>query len=244
MRSQGEGVSSGGVSGGPCRAVVVVLLAAAAMVGAAGPAFAHSRLEGSDPPDGAGLDAGPARVVLTFDEDMPPGFDAVSVIGPDGKAWQDGEVTTSGSTVSVAVAPLGPAGRYQVGYRVVSADGHPVEGSTSFTLTKAGPGTPPARPAPATAGHRRHPAAVARSGRGSWRRPWRSPPRRSRLCAWGGRESLPRRVSPPSRRASRRTDRAGPAGNRSGSRTRRCRWLPADGSLMVPPVVLSRIVPH
>ena len=138
--------------GGLRRAVVVVLLAAAALVGAAGPAFAHSRLEGSDPPDGAGLDVGPARVVLTFDEDMPPGFDTLSVIGPDGKAWQDGEVTTSGSTVSVAVAPLGPTGRYQVGYRVVSADGHPVEGSTSFTLTKAGTGTPPAQPAPATSG--------------------------------------------------------------------------------------------
>jgi hypothetical protein len=128
------------------RAVVVVLLAAAAMVGAAGPALAHSQLVSSDPPDGAGLDAGPPRVALTFDEDMPPGFDVVTVVGPDGKAWQDGQVVTSGPVVSVPVAPLGPAGRYQVGYRVVSGDGHPVEGSTSFTLTKAGSGTPPAQP--------------------------------------------------------------------------------------------------
>ena len=60
-----------------------------------------------------------------------------------------GEVSTSGPTVSVPVAPFGPAGRYQVGYRVVSGDGHPVEGSTTFTLTKAGPGTPPAQPAAA-----------------------------------------------------------------------------------------------
>ena len=134
--------------GGLRRAVVVVLLAAAALLGAAGPAFAHSQLLGSDPPDGAGLDTGPARVALTFNEDMPPGFDVVSVIGPDGKSWQDGEVTTSGPTVSVPVAPLGPAGRYQVGYRVVSGDGHPVEGTTSFTLTTAGSGTPTAQPAP------------------------------------------------------------------------------------------------
>ncbi len=69
------------------------------------------------------------------------------MIGPDGKAWQDGEVTTSGPTVSVDVAPLGPAGRYQVGYRVVSGDGHPVQGAVRFTLTKAGPGTPPPQPA-------------------------------------------------------------------------------------------------
>jgi methionine-rich copper-binding protein CopC len=137
--------------GGLRRAVVVVLLAAAAMVGAAGPAFAHSQLVESNPADGVSLDAGPSQVALTFNEDMPPGFDVVTVIGPDGKAWQDGQVATSGPIVSVPVAPLGPAGRYQIGYRVVSGDGHPVEGSTSFVLTKAGTGSPPAQPAP-TAG--------------------------------------------------------------------------------------------
>jgi copper resistance protein C len=136
--------------GGLRRAVVVVLLAAAAMVGAAGPALAHSQLVVSDPPDAASLDTGPSQVALTFNEDMPPGFDVITVIGPDGKAWQDGQVATSGPVVSVPVAPLGPAGRYQVGYRVVSGDGHPVEGSTSFTLTKAGSGTPPAQPVAAT----------------------------------------------------------------------------------------------
>jgi hypothetical protein len=56
------------------------------------------------------------------------------------------------------VSPLGPAGSYQVGYRVVSDDGHPVQGKVSFTLTKPGPaasaGTaaePTAAPAPAAA---------------------------------------------------------------------------------------------
>ena len=129
------------------RAVVVVLLSAAGLLATAGPALAHSRLVSSNPVDGTSLDTGPTQVSLTFNEDMPPGFDLVTVIGPDGKAWQDGEVTTSGPTVSVDVAPLGPAGRYQVGYRVVSGDGHPVQGAVSFTLTKAGPGTPPPQPA-------------------------------------------------------------------------------------------------
>jgi copper resistance protein C len=138
------------------RAVVVTLLSVVGMLGAAAPAFAHSQLEGSDPADGASLDAGPPQITLTFNEDMPPGFDVVTVVGPDGKVWQNGEVTTSGPTVSVPVAPLGPAGRYQVGYRVVSADGHPVQGKTSFTLTRAGSGTAPAQPAPTTG-----PAAAA-----------------------------------------------------------------------------------
>jgi len=40
------------------------------------------------------------------------------------------------------VNPLGPAGSYTIAYRIVSADGHPVEGSVSFTLTAAGTGSP------------------------------------------------------------------------------------------------------
>ena len=136
---------------GLLRVLAVMLLSITGMLTVAAPAFAHSRLVSSDPADGANLDTAPTQVSLTFNEDMPPGFDAVAVIGPDGAAWQTGEVTASGPTISIAVAPLGPAGRYQVGYRVVSADGHPVQGSTSFLLTKAGTGTPPTQPAAAGA---------------------------------------------------------------------------------------------
>jgi copper resistance protein C len=135
---------------GLLRVLGVMLLSITGMLAAAAPAFAHSQLVSSDPSDGANLDAGPAQVSLTFNEDMPPGFDTIAVIGPDGAAWQAGEVTASGPTISIPLAPLGPAGRYQIGYRVVSADGHPVQGSISFILTKAGAGTPP--PQPATAG--------------------------------------------------------------------------------------------
>jgi hypothetical protein len=42
------------------------------------------------------------------------------------------------------VRELGPRGVYTIGYRVVSADGHPVSGKVTFTLTKAGNGTPAA----------------------------------------------------------------------------------------------------
>ncbi|HEX5813288.1 MAG TPA: copper resistance protein CopC, partial [Pseudonocardia sp.] len=45
--------------------------------------------------------------------------------------------------------PLGPAGVYQIGYRVVSADGHPVSGKVAFTLTTAGAGSAQAQ-TPAT----------------------------------------------------------------------------------------------
>jgi methionine-rich copper-binding protein CopC len=150
------------------RAVVVVLLGMVGMLGAAGTAFAHSTLVGSNPADGASVDTGPSQISLTFNEDMPAGFDVVFVIGPDGKEWQNGTVATSGPVVSVPVAPLGPAGTYRVGYRVVSGDGHPVEGRTSFTLSKAGSGTAPAQPAAAGAGT----AAESGSGGGLAIWPW------------------------------------------------------------------------
>lgn len=126
------------------RAVAVTLLCGVGLLLGTAPAFAHTRLEGSDPADGASLSAAPQKVTLTFNEAIPAEFTTITVIGPDGTAYQTGPVTAGDDSVSTAVLPLGPAGRYQVGYRVVSDDGHPVSGSLAFTMTTAA--TPPTTP--------------------------------------------------------------------------------------------------
>ncbi|NMO05030.1 copper resistance protein CopC [Gordonia sp. TBRC 11910] len=108
----------------------------------AGAAAAHSRLESSDPADGARVSASPASVTLTFNEAIQESFAVLTVVGPDGNFWQNGDPTVFGPTLKVGLRPLGPAGEYQINYRVTSADGHPVEGKRSFTLTVAGTGTP------------------------------------------------------------------------------------------------------
>ncbi|OZM76559.1 copper resistance CopC family protein [Pseudonocardia sp. MH-G8] len=138
------------------RGVTVAVLAGLALLLGAAPAMAHTRLLASDPPDGASLDSGPERVSLTFNEAVAPGFATLTVVGPDGGRYETGEVSADGGMVSIAVQPLGSAGHYEIGYRVVSADGHPVTGSVGFTLTAPGPATAaPAAPAqaasPATA---------------------------------------------------------------------------------------------
>lgn len=139
------------------RGLAVLLLAVAGLLGVAAPAFAHTRLQSTDPADGTSLAAGPQRVVLTFNESLPAEFSAITVIGPDGTAYQTGPVTADGTTISTAVSPLGPAGRYEIGYRVVSDDGHPVEGKVAFTLTAPGPAAAtstaaaPAAPTPVAA---------------------------------------------------------------------------------------------
>ena len=122
------------------RTVAVGLLAGLTLLLGATPALAHARLQSSDPADGASLDTAPQRVTLTFNEQMTPGFNTVTVVGPDQQQYQSGDVAVDDSSVSIAVQPLGPAGRYEIGYRVVSADGHPISGSVAFTLTTPGPG--------------------------------------------------------------------------------------------------------
>jgi methionine-rich copper-binding protein CopC len=141
------------------RLLAVLPLVGLALLVGAGPAAAHNVLLGSDPPDGASLAAGPNRVSLRFDLPVRAGFNTLLVVGPDGLAYQRGAPAVSGSTVSTAVGPLGPAGRYEIRYRIVSDDGHPVSGTVAFGLTTAGtgtgaplePGTPPA-PTPAGGG--------------------------------------------------------------------------------------------
>ncbi|MHA6791946.1 copper resistance CopC family protein [Pseudonocardia bannensis] len=133
------------------RALAVTILAGLALVLGAAPALAHAQFEGSDPADGASLATAPTRVTVSFSDKMQQGFNTLTVIGPDRQAYQDGEPVASGNTVSVGVKPLGPAGRYDIGYRVVSDDGHPIEGSVSFTLTTPGPAAATAPTAPAAA---------------------------------------------------------------------------------------------
>lgn len=129
------------------------LVAGGVVLGTATTAFAHNVLVGSDPKDGSRLESGPAAITLTFDQPVQAGekFNTVTVTGPEGTRWEaEGEPTVKNNSVVFPVRPLGPAAEYTIGYRVLSADGHPVTGSIKFTLTKAGAGTP--APAPADPG--------------------------------------------------------------------------------------------
>lgn len=125
--------------------VVAALLFGGLAALTAGPAAAHSAVIATDPADGAQLAAGPARVSLTFNENLQPSFPSLTVVGPDGNRWDKGQPEVSGPDVSVAVGELGPAGQYTIAYRVTSADGHPVSGTRTFTLTTPGNGTPGAK---------------------------------------------------------------------------------------------------
>jgi methionine-rich copper-binding protein CopC len=105
-------------------------------------ASAHTVLTATDPAADSTVNAGPARVTATFNEQLQPTFVAMTVVGPDGNLWSQGDAKVDGATASVGLRPLGPSGRYTVNYRVTSDDGHVVSGSWSFTVTVPSTGTP------------------------------------------------------------------------------------------------------
>lgn len=125
------------------RALAVALLTGLVLLGATGPAAAHAALISSDPADGATVGTPPRQIRLTFSQPVQESFSTVTVTGPGGRRWQRGPARSDGAVVTVPLQPLRPAGRYIVAYRVLSADGHPVDGTIAFTLTAPGPAAAP-----------------------------------------------------------------------------------------------------
>ncbi|MFF2775451.1 copper resistance protein CopC [Streptomyces sp. NPDC058052] len=124
-------------------------LAAALVWFPATPAAAHTDLVSSTPAPGASLGAPPADIRLTFSDRMTERYAKVALTAPDGTPAGQGAPTVAGTSATLTVrSGIGP-GRYTVGYRVVSADGHPVAGSFTFTV-KAPPGTPSSSPRPSS----------------------------------------------------------------------------------------------
>lgn len=113
----------------------IVSASVALIVVASGPAFAHASLTGTFPSDGESISTVDA-VSLNANEDLldlggGAGF-VFSVTDSRGHFYGDGCVLVDGPTASMPVQ-LGEGGEYSVAYRVVSADGHPIEGGWTFT---------------------------------------------------------------------------------------------------------------
>lgn len=155
-------------------ALAAVALALLVAVTTAGPASAHNVLISSDPADGAELDTAPTSVALTFDQPI-QNFDPVLVVtGPNGNLFTDGAPTITGNVISAPLDPAGPAGQYRAAYRIVSADGHPVTGQITYTLSAGAAGTATGTP----------PAGAARPGTGSGADTGSGAPASSGLGPW------------------------------------------------------------
>ena len=118
----------------PRRVATTFALLTAAGLLASNPAWAHAALISSTPAEGASIATLPTSVSFTFDENVAePAF--VAVTAPDGRSIIDGSPRILDATLTQAIKPVDEKGTYAMSYRVVSADGHPVTATLTFTVT-------------------------------------------------------------------------------------------------------------
>ncbi|MGV9768919.1 copper resistance CopC family protein [Microbacterium sp. NPDC003461] len=127
-------------------ATVAVLLAAS--LASASPAAAHDTLVSTAPAADSTVETMPAELTLTYSAELIDAGDgtAVQVLSPSGADATAGDPVVDGAVVTVPLAEAAEAGEYAVTWRVVSSDGHPIDGTFSFTV--ATPSAPQPSPEP------------------------------------------------------------------------------------------------
>ncbi|SDB89786.1 hypothetical protein SAMN05216410_0778 [Sanguibacter gelidistatuariae] len=117
----------------PLRALAALALATGVALLTGAPASAHDSIVGTSPEDGAVLDAAPASVAVTL-SDVPQAIaPRIIVTNSAGATMLDEEPVITDRSASVELPAL-ENDTYQVAWRVVSSDGHPIQGTYSFTV--------------------------------------------------------------------------------------------------------------
>lgn len=152
----------------------VVALGLALVLLAPSTASAHDTLIDSAPGHNEQLGSSPQAIRLTYSAHVLQMGAAVVVADQDEVTWPTTEVEFNGPDVTVDLESELPEGRYQVRWRVVSSDGHPISGIVPFVVGDPPPATDddashastPAAEEPAQADM----AAAATSGPPGWLR--------------------------------------------------------------------------
>lgn len=127
--------------------LAAVLAAGAIILLNGSPATAHDELIASTPESGQRLADAPASVSLTFSDEVLTIGAAVVVVDQSGQDWVIGEPVIIEGIVTAALDDRLPSdGGFEIRWRVVSGDGHPISGIIPFTT---GDGEPVVRPSDA-----------------------------------------------------------------------------------------------
>ena len=103
---------------------------------------AHADLQVSTPEDGESLEVAPEEIRLTFSEELFEELVEISILDAAGDLYSTIGVEQTpppGTGVIFPWPPQAPPGEYSIAYRVVSADGHPVTGTVSFSYAATAP---------------------------------------------------------------------------------------------------------
>lgn len=121
-------------------AVVVLAISVWGIVLGANSASAHDVLEATNPANGSTVATVPSALTMTMNNTPAAIGSQVQVLDAQGADMADGAVQVLDRTVTQAIKSGAPSGKYTVKWRLVSSDGHPIEGSFSFTATAASTG--------------------------------------------------------------------------------------------------------
>lgn len=119
------------------RFLVRIIVAVTALVGIApSVAFAHASLDNSVPASGATLIESPPQIVLDFDESVETALGFIRLFASDGSRIDLPAISRDGADTSIVRvdAPRLDDDTYVVTYRVVSVDGHVVDGALTFQV--------------------------------------------------------------------------------------------------------------
>ena len=116
------------------RLLAAAALAAAVLLGGAAPAGAHASVAASTPADGARLSAPPDEVTIEFNERVSADLGGLRVHAADGERVDEGETRVDDEVVAIDLVDDLPDGAYVATFRVVSADGHPIQGGIVFSV--------------------------------------------------------------------------------------------------------------
>lgn len=105
----------------------------AALLALPAPAQAHDTLLSSDPEDGATLETSPEAIALTYSADILEVSPLVRISDESGTELAEIVPAIEGPVATATLPEPLPAGTHTVQWRVVSSDGHPIEGT--FTIT-------------------------------------------------------------------------------------------------------------
>lgn len=114
---------------------LVVAALTIGVIGVAPPAAAHSELVSTLPAADEVLRKAPPQVELTFGETVLDQGTVIVVTDQDGtRVDQPSTLSVDGTKASVQLRPASDGGTYEVTYRVLSADGHQVEGAYEYRV--------------------------------------------------------------------------------------------------------------
>ncbi|MEU4689819.1 copper resistance CopC family protein [Actinoplanes sp. NPDC023714] len=114
--------------------LLLALAVLAAVLAPGTPAWAHATLVAADPARDAALAQAPATVSLRFNERLNPDFTTIVLSDAARQRIPASDVAVHDMTGTVTVTGPLSDGVYTVAYRVVSVDGHTVQGSYPVTV--------------------------------------------------------------------------------------------------------------